>query len=97
MAGRTGARHHGAMAIPGDFASWSVAKLADAISVRLVRFVLGPEQERALRQAAKLAVQAVSRDMWPDDAGRAAELEAVINHLFERPVPAVPMAGYPAS
>ena len=83
------------MAIPGDFASWSVAKLADAISVRLVRFVLGPEQERALRQAAKLAVQAVSRDMWPDDAGRAAELEAVINHLFERPVPAVPMAGYP--
>jgi hypothetical protein len=55
-----------------DLGAWLVAAVADAGRRKLTDFLLGDELERALRQAATAAIQAVARDLFPGDTERAA-------------------------
>ncbi len=53
-------------------------------------WILGSEQERALRQACRAAVVAVAGELQPGDSDCAGELAMVVDHVFCSPVPGVP-------
>ena len=60
LAGRTwlgSFRWSGMVFVADDLAAWLVGLLADAGRRRLIVWVLGTDQERALRQAATAAIQ----------------------------------------
>jgi hypothetical protein len=80
--------------VADDLGAWLVALLADAGRKKLTTYVLGGDQERALRLAAAAAVQATGRELCPGDADRAEELTMVISQVFAEPVPAEPLAGH---
>lgn len=73
--------------------AWLVAALADAGRKRLATFVLGTDQERALRQAAVAAVGLTADKLFPDDHEQAGQLAMVIGQVFSEPVPATLWAG----
>jgi hypothetical protein len=77
-----------------DLAAWLIGVLADAGRKKLTEFVLGSDQERALRQAARAAVDQTARELRPGDGEKAGQLALVIGHVFEEPVPGEPLAGY---
>ena len=60
----------------------------------MTTWVLGSEQERALRQAATAAVQLTARELDPSGGAQAGQLEMVVSEVFE-PVPDGPLAGQP--
>ena len=74
------------------FASWLLAQVADAGRKRLTAWVLGTEQERALRQAAAVAVQRTAEELHPQAVDQATEIAMVINHVFREPMPRPPIA-----
>lgn len=85
-----------AVAVPfiaDDLAAWLIGLLGDASRRKLTTFILGTEQDRALRQAAAAAVRQVAAELCPDDAQRAEDLTQVISHVFSveaAPDPAAP-------
>ena len=78
--------------VTGAFATWLLEQLADAGRSRLTRFLLGDEQERALRAAAKTAIQLTAEDFYPEDDPRAGQLARVIDQVFGYAVPVALMA-----
>ena len=79
--------------VADDVGAWLIGLLADAARRRLATWILGTEQERALRDAAAAAVWAVARQFRPDaDAGTEA-LAGVISQVFSTPVPDVTVTG----
>ena len=75
-----------------DFGAWLVAILADAGRKRLTTVVLGSDQERALRGAAKVAVQLTASELRPDGGG-AEELAMVVSEVFTTSAPGFPTTG----
>jgi hypothetical protein len=80
--------------IADDLGAWLVGLLADAGRKKLTTWVLGDDQERALRQAATTAVQLTAAELRPDDDEQAEHLAGVISQVFSEPVPAGPLAGH---
>jgi hypothetical protein len=80
--------------VADELGAWLVGLLADAGRKKLAAFMLGDDQERALRSAAAAAVQATVFELYPNDAVRAEELTMVISQVFAEPVPAGPLAGH---
>ncbi len=74
--------------IADDLGAWLVALLADSGRKRLVTWVLGTEQERALRQAATAAIGLVAGELRPEGGDSAEELALVVSQVFTDPVPA---------
>jgi tetratricopeptide (TPR) repeat protein len=74
-----------------DLADWLIGLLADAGRKRLATWVLGDEQERALRQAATAAVRITAAELRPEGGERAEELVRVISQVFAEPVPDPPL------
>ena len=72
-----------------DLAGWLIGLLADAGRKRLITFVLGSEQERALQSAAKAAVRLTVEEL---PSGDEAQVELVINQVFSEPMPSAPPA-----
>lgn len=80
------------MFVVDDLAAWLVELVADACRGRLTSWVLGSDQERALRAAATDAIRLTAEELYPADGERAAQLAMVIDHVFSIPV-ARPEAG----
>ena len=80
--------------VTGAFATWLLEQLADAGRHRLAKFLLGDEQDRALRGAADAAIQLTANDFYPNDDPRADELARVIDHIFDHSVSVTPIAGH---
>src|SRR5713226_2759195 len=76
------------------FASWLFVQVADEGRKRLTTWVLGSDQERALRQAAATAVQRTADELWPEDNEQAEQVVMVIDEVFREPMPRRPMAGH---
>jgi hypothetical protein len=72
--------------VADDLSAWLIALLADGVRRRLTTLVLGDELDRALRSAAKAAIELTAADLCPDDDGRAEQVAAVINEVFRTPV-----------
>jgi tetratricopeptide (TPR) repeat protein len=71
--------------VTDTFAAWLLGRIADAASSRLISFVLGDEQERALRRAATDAVQRTAAELRTD-TGEREQLAAAIDQVFREPV-----------
>lgn len=80
--------------VADDLGAWLVAVLADAGRKKLAEFVLGSDQERALRQAATAAVGLTARELRPGGHEHADQLALVISHVFGEPVSGEPLAGH---
>lgn len=81
------------MFVADDLGGWLVALLADAGRKRLINAVLGPPQERALRQAATAAIMVTAGELNPQDSEQAGKLARVISEVFGVPPPAAAPAG----
>ena len=68
-------------------AGWLIGALAEAGREKVRRWVLGSDQERALRQASSAAVQATAAVLCPEDDEQAQVLAMVIDHIFSAPLP----------
>ena len=79
--------------VADDLAAWLIGLLADAGRRRLTKFVLGSEQERALRQAATAAVELTALELRPEGGELAEELTMVVSQVFSNVVPDAPMSG----
>lgn len=80
--------------VADDLGAWLVAVLADAGRKKLAEFVLGTDQERALRQAATAAVGLTVRELCPGGREQEDQLALVISQVFGEPVPGEPLAGH---
>jgi len=78
--------------VSGAFATWLLEQLADVARGRLVTFLLGDEQERALQSAATTAIQLTASDFFPGNEAQAAQLALIIDQVFTDPVPGTLMA-----
>jgi tetratricopeptide (TPR) repeat protein len=79
--------------VVGDFVAWAVGAIAQAGLGALTTKMLGTEQDRALRKAAKVAIQATARELTQGDENRSAKLEAQITKVFAAPGPDLPTTG----
>jgi hypothetical protein len=73
--------------VADDLGAWLVGVIADAGRKKLVEFVVGTEQERALRQVATAAVELTAQDLRPEGGQRAEDLARVISQVFNTPLP----------
>ena len=76
-----------------DLGAWLVGLLADAILKKLTALVLGSDQERALRQAAKAAIARTAEQLAPSDGEQAQQLATAIGKVFRDPAPDSAAAG----
>ena len=60
----------------------------------MTTFVLGTDQERALRSAAAAAVRLTAEELRPDDDERAEHLVILISQVFSEPVPGASLTGH---
>jgi hypothetical protein len=79
--------------VTGVFATWLLEQLADAGRKRLVTFILGDEQERALRVAASRAIELTAEGFYPEGDPQAEQLAMVIDQVFGDPVLVDPAVG----
>ncbi|MGI8450302.1 MAG: hypothetical protein ACR2MP_24630 [Streptosporangiaceae bacterium] len=77
--------------VADDLAAWLVSLLADTGRKRLAAWLLGDEQERALRQAATAAVQDAADDLCAGDEQRSRHQAMVISQVFGVVVPDAPL------
>ena len=77
--------------VADDLAAWLVSLLADTGRKRLAAWLLGDEQERALRQAATAAVQDAADDLCAGDERRSRHQAMVISQVFGVVVPDAPL------
>ena len=68
-----------------DLGAWLVGLLADASLKKLTTLVLGSDQERALRQAAKVAVERTAEQLAPSDDEQAQQLATAVGKVFRDP------------
>ena len=78
--------------VADDLGAWLVGLLADAGLKKLTTFVLGSDQERALRSAATAAVRLTAAELRLDGE-QAEELAMVVSQVFSEPVPEVSPSG----
>jgi hypothetical protein len=64
--------------VADDLGAWLIGLLADAGRRKLVSFVLGDEQERALHRACQAALTATAAELRPGDAAAADEVAMVV-------------------
>jgi hypothetical protein len=83
----------GALFVADDLGTWLVGLLAEAGRKRLTKLVLGSDQERALRQAAAVAVALTAAELDRTGGGRGGQLAMVISEVFGEQVPGGPLAG----
>jgi hypothetical protein len=76
--------------VTGVFAQWLLEQLADAGRKRLVEFLLGDEQERAVRRAAAMAIESTAEGFYPGADPQAEHLAMAIDQVFGDPVPLGP-------
>lgn len=79
--------------VADDLGAWLVALLADAGRKRLTTWVLGSDQERALRQAGTAAIQLTATQFAQSGRQRADELARVVGEVFRGPKPDAALAG----
>jgi hypothetical protein len=79
--------------VADDLAAWLTGLLADAGRKKLTTWVLGTEQERALRSAATVAVQLTAFELHREGGQGVEELAPVLSHVFREPVPEAGLAG----
>ena len=79
--------------VADDLGAWLVGLLADAGRRKLTTSILGTDQERALRSAARAAIQLTSEELCPRGED-AEELALVISEVFGGPVQGEPLAGH---
>ena len=79
--------------VADDLGAWLIGVLADAGRRKLTTFVLGTDQQRALRSAGTAAVRRTAEELCPDDAEQAEHVALVISQVFSEPGPAAPLAG----
>jgi hypothetical protein len=79
--------------VADDLGAWLVATLADTGRKRLTSWVLGNEQERALREAATAAVWLTAEELRPEGGERAEDLAMVVSQVFSESVLGATMAG----
>jgi tetratricopeptide (TPR) repeat protein len=72
-----------------DLGAWLTGVLADAGRRKLVELVLGTEPDRALRQAATVAIELAAAELRPEAGERAEELARVIDQVFSTSMPAL--------
>jgi Tetratricopeptide repeat len=70
-----------------DLTAWLVGLLADAGRKKLTSWVLGTEQERALRQAAAAAVERTAGQLAPAGGGQAEQMAMVVGEVFRETAP----------
>jgi NB-ARC domain len=87
MAERPKGRDAGVVFFVDALGGWLIGLLADAGRKKLTTLVLGSEQERALRSAARAAVRRTAADLRPGNDEQAAQLAAVVSEVFGKPVP----------
>lgn len=73
--------------VADDLGAWLVGALADAGRRKLATFVLGSDQERALRSAATAAVRLTAGELCPGDPERAEHVSRVISQVFSEAMP----------
>jgi tetratricopeptide (TPR) repeat protein len=81
---RYGLDNGGVAFVVDDLGAWLVGLLADAGRRKLVAFVLGDEQVRALHRA---ALTATAAELRPGDAAAADEVAMVVGEVFTTPAP----------
>jgi hypothetical protein len=77
--------------VADDLGAWLVGLLADAVHKKLTALVLGSDQERALRNAASVAVQYTAAEM-SSSVEQAGQFAMVISEVFREPVPDAPLS-----
>jgi hypothetical protein len=75
------------MFVADDLGAWLVELIADAGRKKLTMLLLGTDQERALRQAAKAAIEATAEQLAPSSDEQAKQLAMVIGEVFRDPQP----------
>ena len=70
-----------------DLTAWLVALLADAGRKKLTSWVLGTDQQRALRQAAEAAVERTAEQLALAGGEQAEQLAMVVSEVFHEPTP----------
>jgi hypothetical protein len=81
------------MFVADDLGAWLVGLLADAGRKKLTTWVLGSDQERALRQAATAAIQLTAAQFVPSGSQQAEQLAMVVGEVFREPKPDPALAG----
>jgi len=79
--------------VADDLAAWLVALLADAGRQRLTGWVLGTDQERALRRAAAAAIQLTAETLTSSGDEHAEQLAMVVSEVFRGSTPGAALAG----
>jgi hypothetical protein len=80
--------------IADDLGAWLVGLVADAGRRRVTDWVLGSEQERALRQAVTAALQGTAAELRPGSSEAAEYLAMAISEVFGEPVLGALPAGH---
>jgi hypothetical protein len=86
VAGWLAERHAGMVFVADDLAAWLIFILADAGRKKLIKFVLGANQDRALRRAATDAVNLTASELCSEGSEQADELAMVVSQVFGEPV-----------
>lgn len=76
--------------VADDLGAWLVTTLADAGRRRLTTSVLGTDQQRALNQAATVAVRRTAEELCTGDNEEAHQLAMIISQVFDEPLPESP-------
>ena len=77
----------GVVFVVDDLGAWLIGLLANASLKKLTTLVLGSDQERALRQAAKAAVERTAEQLAPSDDEQAQQLATAVGRVFRDPAP----------
>jgi tetratricopeptide (TPR) repeat protein len=72
--------------IAETLASWLIGQIADLGRKRLGLLVLGSDQERSLRQAARAAIYRTVTELCPEQGEQSAELSMVLDEVFREPI-----------
>ncbi len=78
--------------VADDLGAWLIGLLANAGRKKLSDWVLGTDQERALRSVATAAVQRTAEELHPGDDEQAEQVALVISEVFREPIPAAQLA-----
>ena len=79
--------------VADDLGGWLVGLLADAGRKKLTTWLLGSDQERALRQAAAAAIQLTAGQLAPSGGEQAEQLAMVVSEVFGEPVAGAALTG----
>src|SRR6266508_3829152 len=80
------------MFVAGAFGTWLIERLADAARSRSATWLLGSEQQRALRAAGQTAIARTAAELRPDGSDdQVKRLAAILDQVFKIPVSAAPL------